>query len=81
MAKPKPEPKMNFEEAIQRLETIVAELEKGEFTLEQSLEKFEEGMALGKECRKFLDDAEARIRKIVESSDGKLEETDISDEF
>jgi exodeoxyribonuclease VII small subunit len=78
MAKAK---KKNFEEAIKRLETIVEELEKGEFTLQQSLEKFEEGMALGKECRKFLDDAEARIQKIVESSDGQIEETDISDEF
>ena len=78
MAKAK---KKNFEESIKRLETIVEELEKGEFTLQQSLEKFEEGMTLGKECRKFLDDAEARIQKIVESSDGQIEETDISDEF
>ena len=73
--------KMNFEEAIQRLETIVEELEKGDFTLEQSLQKFEEGMALGKECRKFLDEAEAKIRKIVEGGDGNIEETDVSDEF
>jgi exodeoxyribonuclease VII small subunit len=73
--------KKNFEEAIQRLETIVQELEKGDFTLEQSLEKFEEGMALGKECRKFLDEAEAKIRKIVEGGDGNIEETDVSDEF
>jgi len=74
-------PKNNFEDSIKRLETIVDELEKGDFTLEQSLEKFEEGMALGKECRKFLDEAEAKIRKIVESNDGKIEETDLSNEF
>jgi exodeoxyribonuclease VII small subunit len=78
MAKPK---KKNFEESIKRLEKLVEELEKGEFTLEQSLQKFEEGMTLGKECRKFLDEAEAKIRKIVEVSEGEIEETDISDEF
>lgn len=74
-------PKKSFEEAIKRLEKIVEELEKGDYTLEQSLEKFEEGMALGKECRKFLDDAEARIRKIVEDGEGKIEETDVTNEF
>ncbi|MFH1756405.1 MAG: exodeoxyribonuclease VII small subunit [Candidatus Latescibacterota bacterium] len=78
MAKPK---KTNFEDSIKRLEMIVEELEKGEFTLEQSLDKFEEGMALGKVCRAFLDDAEARIRTIVEGSDGQIKQKDVSDEF
>ncbi len=73
--------KLSFEEAIKKLEQIVEELEKGEFTLEQSLQKFEEGLALGKDCREFLDKAEARIRKLVEEKGGQLIEEDVSDEY
>ena len=39
---------MTFEEAMARLERIVADLESGSFSLEESLKKFEEGIQLGK---------------------------------
>jgi len=74
-------PKFKFEEAIRKLETIVDELEKGEFSLEASLKKFEEGLKLGRECREFLDSAEARIRVLVEDKDGNLVEKEVPDEL
>lgn len=69
-----------FEDAMKKLEEIVGELEKGDFTLEESLAKFEEGLKLGRRCREIVDGAEARIKKLVEE-EGTLREKDVSDEF
>jgi exodeoxyribonuclease VII small subunit len=69
-----------FEDAMKRLEKIVAELEAGTLPLEASLAKFEEGIALGKQCRELLDRADQRIRKLVERPDGALEEEIPGDE-
>ena len=73
--------KFKFEESIRKLETIVDELEKGEFSLEESLKKFEEGLTLGRDCRKFLDSAETKIRQLVEEKGGSLVEKDAPDEL
>ncbi|MDH3217487.1 MAG: exodeoxyribonuclease VII small subunit [Candidatus Krumholzibacteria bacterium] len=72
------EKKDNFEQSMKRLEKIVEELDKGDFSLEDSLQKFEEGLKLGKTCREMLDKAESRVRKLVENEEGSLceEETD-----
>ena len=66
-----------FEKSLERLEEIVDELEGGDFTLEESLAKFEEGLKLGKNCKKILDKAETRIKKLMPDE----EEKDVSDEF
>lgn len=60
---------LSFEEAMTRLERIVADLEGGRYTLEESLRKFEEGIALGNRCRGLLDRADVRVRTLVESGD------------
>ena len=73
--------KVDFEKSLEKLEEIVESLEAGDLTLEQSLKRFEEGLALGKQCREILDKAEARIKKVIEESDGTVEEEDITDEF
>ena len=65
---------LTFEEAMQRLERIVADLEAGSFSLAESIQKFEEGIALGKHCRELLAKADLRIRTLVEGTDGTLEE-------
>jgi exodeoxyribonuclease VII small subunit len=54
-----------FEEAIRRLEGIVEELEAGEAPLERSLELFEEGVRLSRDCLKRLDAAERRIEILM----------------
>lgn len=56
---------LTFEDAMARLERIVAELESGSFSLEESLKKFEEGIQLGKTCRAFLDRADLRVRTLT----------------
>lgn len=63
----------SFEEAYKRLESIVETLEKGELTLEESLKKFEEGMALVKMCSMKLNNAEARLKELVETEDGEFQ--------
>jgi exodeoxyribonuclease VII small subunit len=71
---------LTFEEAMSRLERIVAELEGGSQSLEESIRKFEEGIALGKMCREFLARAELRVRTLVETQEGTREEEGAPDE-
>lgn len=59
-----------FEQALERLETIVDELEGGELTLEESLARYEEGMKLSRRLTQQLDEAEKRIERLVDAPDG-----------
>ena len=61
-----------FEESLQRLEAIVAELEKGDVSLDRALELFDEGMKLSGSCRKELEAAEGKV-EILLKRDGKLQ--------
>ena len=61
-----------FEECLQRLETIVTELEKGDVALEKALSLFEEGIQLPSSCRKELEEAEGKI-EILLKQNGKLQ--------
>jgi exodeoxyribonuclease VII small subunit len=61
-----------FEESLQRLEKVVAELEKGDIPLEKSLSLFEEGMQLSTTCRKELEEAEGKV-EILLKQNGKLQ--------
>ena len=67
------ENKINFESELKKLENIVAELEKGELNLDESVTKFEEGIKISKECNKILEEAEKKITILLEK-DGTLEE-------
>ena len=62
---------VKFEYAMARLETIVAELEKGDLPLDDSLKIFEEGIRLSKTCLKMLEDAERKVEILVQEKDGK----------
>ena len=62
---------IKFEEALSRLESIVAELEKGDLPLNDSLKIFEEGVKLSKTCLKMLDEAERKVEIMVQEKDGK----------
>jgi exodeoxyribonuclease VII small subunit len=55
-----------FEEALERLETIVEELEGGALSLEESLGRYEEGVKLSRRLTQTLDQAEKRIERLVE---------------
>ena len=65
---------LGFEESIKELTNIVGKIEQGEIPLQDSLEQYEKGMALIKQCRTILEKAEKRIEKISEP-DAKLQET------
>lgn len=65
------EKKMSFEESMARLDEIVRLLERGDAPLENALELFEEGTSLVTKCGKLLDNAEAKIVKLMKGKDGK----------
>ncbi len=65
--------KNNFENTIKQLEDIVKELESDNLDLDTSVEKFEKGMQLSKQCTKMLEDAEKRISILI-NKDGKIQE-------
>ncbi|MBV9215129.1 MAG: exodeoxyribonuclease VII small subunit [Acidobacteria bacterium] len=62
----------SFETSLSDLEKIVAQLEAGDLPLEQSLELFEQGVKLSRECRYRLAKAEQRIEMLVRDSKGDL---------
>jgi len=65
--------KENFEESMKKLECIVNELENGNLNLDESVEKFEEGMKIAKQCNTILEDSEKKITILLEE-DGELKE-------
>lgn len=62
----------SFEESLNKLETIVERLEKGDLSLEESLKLFEEGVQLSAACKQELDDAEGKVEMLVKQRDGSL---------
>ncbi len=63
----------SFEEAIGRLEKIVAEMEGAELPLEDVLKKYEEGTRLVRFCGQKLEEAEKRIELLTRKGDGTVE--------
>ena len=57
--------KPTFEQALAELEKIVADLEQGKIPLEDSIDKYEQGMNMIKHCRDVLEQAEKRIETIA----------------
>jgi len=73
-------PKVSFEEALKKLEAIVDELETGNLTLDDSVEKFKEGIELTSFCNKKLDEAEKKITVLIEDNDGRIKEQNFINE-
>jgi exodeoxyribonuclease VII small subunit len=71
----KPAKRLKFEEAMQRLDAIVAAMESGEIGVEESIARYEEAMGLAAHCRQILDAAEQRIQKIQLDAAGKPQVT------
>ncbi len=62
----------SFETSLAELEDIVNKLEAGDLPLESSLELFETGIRLSRECRDRLSKAERRIEILMKNADGSL---------
>jgi exodeoxyribonuclease VII small subunit len=56
---------LTFEQALERLESVVRDLESNETGLDKSLERYEDGVRLLKRCRAILDEAEQKIRLLT----------------
>jgi exodeoxyribonuclease VII small subunit len=60
-----------FEASLEALEQIVRELEQGDLPLEKSLELFEQGIRLSRECQERLNQAERRIEVLLRDNQGR----------
>lgn len=67
MAKKTKQP--DFEHAMEQLESIVEDMEKGDMSLEASLQAFEKGINLTHTCQKSLKEAEQKVEILVKKSD------------
>jgi exodeoxyribonuclease VII small subunit len=63
---------LTFDAALAELERTVAELEAGGLPLEQTIARYERGVALEHRCEQLLADAELRVRRLVEGARGAL---------
>lgn len=68
---------VSFEKAIAELEEIVKKLEKGELSLDESIDCFQRGVELTKYCSKRLDEAERSITMLVEGENGQITEKEM----
>lgn len=82
------EQEQGFDELLARLKTVVAKLEQGNLSLEESLVAYEEGVALARRGHSLLDSAEKRVDLLVEKQgaepelsplDGDWDEADSDD--
>jgi exodeoxyribonuclease VII small subunit len=64
------EPK-SFEASLESLEEIVQQLEGGDLSLEKSLELFEQGIKLSRQCQERLSQAERRIEILLRDNQGR----------
>lgn len=71
MARAKKEP--GFEKDMDQLEAIVAALEEGGLSLDESLKRFEEGIKLARSCEKALSEAEKKVEILTKNAHGELE--------
>jgi len=62
-----------FEEALEKLESIVESMEDDDLPLETLLERFEDGSRLAKACQKKLAEAELKIKKLEQNADDEFE--------
>lgn len=62
----------SFEQALEKLEAIVEEIEQGRVSLEESIDRYAEGTTLVKRCRAILDKAEKKIQLLAQGEGDEL---------
>jgi len=68
-----PTQKLTFEQALEKLEQIVSQIEEGKVSLEESIDKYAEGIKLIKQCRDILETAEKKIQLLAKGGGALLE--------
>lgn len=69
----------DFENSLKKLEALVARMEEGNMSLEESLKAFEEGVRLTRLCQETLVEAQQKVQQLTEKQ-GKVSLQDISAE-
>lgn len=69
--------KLDYEHALSELEGVVKQLEAGDLSLDRSIELFQRGVELAKECKRKLDQAELKVNQLVKDKDGLFREEPI----
>ena len=64
----------NFEASLQQLEQLVQQMEQGNLSLEESMQAFEQGVALTRQCQQALDAAEQKVQVLMQDAEGRLQE-------
>lgn len=64
----------DFEQSLERLESLVEEMEGGELSLEEMIRHFEEGSKLVELCTEKLNEVEQKIEKLVKKDNALMEE-------
>lgn len=72
---------MSFEDAMKELEQVVARLESGNTSLEESIKLYEQGAALRQHCESRLREAEERVEKITLSQGKPAGTTRVEDQL
>lgn len=67
-----PADELPFEEAMQKLESIVDAMESGDLPLETMLARFEEGTKLARQCQSKLEEAELKIQQLEQDASGEF---------
>jgi len=65
----KTEPQPNFEETLAELEKLIANLEEGELSLDESLTGFKHGIELTRQCQAALDNAQQTVELLTKNQD------------
>lgn len=63
---------LSFEQALQKLESIVESMEGGELSLESMMSRAEEGIKLAQSCQAKLTEAELKIQQLEQSAAGSM---------
>lgn len=71
MPTPTPDKEPSFEQAIDKLEDLIEQIESGEVGLEAAIAQYEKGQLLIKRCRGILDKAEHRIAELTQDENGE----------
>jgi exodeoxyribonuclease VII small subunit len=58
----------DLETSLGEINTLITQMEQGELSLEQSLERFERGIHLIKHCQKVLQDAESKVQILIQNN-------------
>ncbi len=64
----------SFEDSMAKLEEIVAALEKGNLSLDESLKQYEQGINALRHCEAFLKKAEQKVKVLFQDEDGRSRE-------